>query len=145
MLFTLVALGTIVSAVERSAGESRVPLSPAEVVAKFHSAPLKDVVLVRFRVRDVADGNPDWTYLYADELPGRNLFAVEFSRAAKAALRQRGVSDLAKHFRGKEVEFAGPIKVTMLWCFPACELYTLRVENLEQFSAIREIDRAGGD
>jgi hypothetical protein len=145
MLFMLVALGIIVSAVEGSAVEPRSPLTPAEVVAKFHSAPLKDVVLVRFRVRDVAESNPEWTFLYADELPNRNLLAVKLSRAARAALKQRGVPDLAKHFTGKEVEIAGRIEVTMVWCFPACELYTLRVESLEQFRAIREIDRAGGN
>jgi hypothetical protein len=125
---------------ERPAEQSQGALTPADVVAKFRSAPLKDVVVVKYQVRDVAESNPDWTYLYADELPNRNLFAVELSRETRAALKQRGVSDLAKHFTGKEVEFEGRIKVTLLWCFPARDLYTMRVESLEQLRAIREIN-----
>jgi hypothetical protein len=138
--FVAASLGILVTVMERPAEQSQGALTPADVVAKFRSAPLKDVVVVKYRVRDVAESNPDWTYLNADELPNRTLFAVELSREARAALKQRGVPDLAKHITGKEVEFEGRIKVTLLWCFPACDLYSMRVESLEQLRAIREIN-----
>ena len=141
--FVAMSLVILVAVVGQSHEKPGDPLTPAEVVAKCNRAPLTSVVVVKYRVRDVAESNPDWTYLYADELPYRTHFAVELSRAARAALNERGVSDLAKYFTGKEVEFAGRIKVTMLWCFSACDLYTLRVENLEQFRAIRKTDRTG--
>jgi hypothetical protein len=143
MLSTLVAasLGILVAAVERPAEESNRSLTPADVVAKFHSVPLKDVVVVKYRVRDVAESNPDWTFLYADKLPNRNLFAVKLSREARDAFKKRGVSNIGTHFAGKDVEFAGHVEVVTLWCFPACDLYTLRVDSLEQLLAIREINR----
>jgi hypothetical protein len=142
---TVVLLGILLNTIERPAEESNGPLAPADVVAKFRSAPLKDVVVVKYRVRDVAQSNPDWMFLYADELPNRNLFAVKLSREARDAFKKRGVPDLDKHFAGKEVEFNGHIEVVTLWCFPACDLYTLRVDSPEQLQAVREFNQADGD
>jgi hypothetical protein len=140
MVFSFVAasVGIFVTVIERPAEQLQGALTSADVVAKFRSAPLKGVVVVKYRVRDVAESNPDRTYLYAEELPNRNLFAVELSREARAALKKRGVPDLVKHFTGKEVEFEGRIKLTLVWCFPACDLYTMRVDSLEQLRVIRE-------
>jgi hypothetical protein len=142
--FVGTSLAILIAVVGQSAERPEDPVTPADVVAKCNRAPLTSVVVVKYRVRDVAESNPDWTYLYADELPNRNHFAVELSRAARAALKERAVSDFAKYFTGKEVEFAGRIKVTLLWCFPTCELYTLRVDSLEQIREPRATDRPTG-
>jgi hypothetical protein len=142
--FVGTSLAILIAVVGQSAEKSEGPLTPAEIVAKCNRAPLTNVVVVKYRVRDVAESNSDWTYLYADELSDRTHFAVELSRAARAALKERGVSDLAKYFTGQEVEFAGRIKVTLLWCFPACDLYTLRVDSLEQIREPRATDRPTG-
>jgi hypothetical protein len=140
-----VSLGIFMTVVGAKTEELKKTLTPAEIVATYKSGRPTNAVVVRFRVRDVAESNRDWTFLYADELSDRTNFAVELSREARAALKRRGVSDVAKHFTGKEVEFEGRVKVVRLWCFPVCDLYTLRVESLEQLLAIRESDRPGED
>lgn len=121
------------------------PLTPAAAVANWHArhpGPITtEEVVVELRVRVVAEGNPGKSFLYADaQLPERVDFAVELSRGARAAFERIGVVDLAEHFAGKELEVRGRVAMTTVWCFPSRDLYTVRVESLDQFRAIRAVD-----
>ena len=139
-----VMLVTLVSVIGQRTDAPEGPLTPAGIVEASKHSPLADVA-VKFRVCSIGESNPDWTYLYADELPNRTLFAVKLSRETREALKQRGVPDVAKFFAGKEVEFAGRVERATLWCFPACDLNSMRVENLNQFRVIQPLDRASGN
>jgi hypothetical protein len=139
-----VMLVTLVSVIGQRTDAPNEPLTPAGIVEASKHSPLADVA-VRFRVCHIGESNPDWTYLYADELPNRTLFAVKLSRETREALKHRGVSDIAKFFAGKEVEFAGRVERATLWCFAACDLYSMPIENLEQFRETQPLDRASGN
>src|SRR5215469_12356519 len=96
------------------------PLMPAEVVANWKHdrlGPSATEVVVKLRVKVVAESNPQQSFLYADaDLPERVDFAVEVSDDAKTALERVGVVDLAEHFTGKEVVVGGRIAMTTIWC-----------------------------
>jgi hypothetical protein len=116
------------------------PLTPGEVVAVRHARgprPSSGEVVVKLRVRVVAASNPESAFLYADaELPERVDFAVELSRAARAAFERVGGADLSEHFAGKEVEVRGRVKVTTIWCFPCRDLYSVRVGSPDQLRVV---------
>jgi hypothetical protein len=122
--------------------DAKNPLTPAEVVANWrhdHLGPSATDVVVKLRVKVVAQSNPQKAFLYADaDLPERVDFAVEVSDDAKTALERIGVVDLAEHFTGKEVVVGGRITMTTIWCFPSRDLYSIRVESLDQFVAVRD-------
>jgi hypothetical protein len=133
-------VAVLVMAVGAWVEESKTALTPAEAIRKCGREPSKGALAVKYRVKDVAESNPEWTYLYADEMIDGNLFAVQLSRAAKTALKRRGISDLTKRFVGQEITAQGRIEVVTLWCFPVRDLYTMRVDSLEQLLESQEAD-----
>jgi hypothetical protein len=124
------------------------PLTPEEVVASRHTwrpQPFSGEVVVKLRVRVVAASGPGSAFLYADaELPERVDFAVELSRAARAAFERVGGADLSEHFAGKEVEVRGRVKVTTIWCFPCRDLYSVRVEGPDQLRVAEAVEAPTG-
>jgi hypothetical protein len=129
-------------------GDAQGPLTPGEVVANrqsWHPRPLSGEVVVKFRVRVVAESNPESAFLYADaDLPDRVDFAVELSRAARAGFERVGVADLSEHFTGTEVEVRGHVEMTTIWCFPSRYLYSVRVESPDQLRVARAVDAPTG-
>ena len=94
-------------------------------------------VTVRLRVEAVNE-RAGTRVLVADARPGgRDRFEVELSPAAVAALARIGVSDLARHFTGREVEVRGRVERTSVWIEPVYVVSAIGVESLDQILAVR--------
>jgi hypothetical protein len=136
----LAAVIVLVFAMSARANESPPALTPDEAVQHDRRKPSDGVLTIKFRVRDVAESNPEWTYLYADQLANGEVFAVKLSQAAKRALNEAGKSNLATCFSGQEITVQGHLEMVTVWCFPARELYSIRVDSLEQLLERQPMD-----
>lgn len=111
------------------------PLSATEAASSLDAR--QKPVTVRLRIGSVEKRTGGWVLVAGDKLEYGARFEVRLSPAAAADFARLGVSDLAGHFAGREVEVRGRVGWTVVWIHPAYDLYIVDIESLDQFRAVR--------
>ena len=133
-MMSVIAMMVAVSGAPVAANPPR-PLSPAE--AAYSLEGMLNPVTVKLKIGTVEKRVGGWVLVADANLEGRDRFEVELSPAVVADFARVGVSDVASHFEGREIEVRGRIGGTSVWSEPMYFIKVIRVESLDQFRAVR--------